>query len=98
MFLFIQSSHVFITLFIVGYFDAKEDGYIFIDENQHINFTEKGKAKAMDIYDRHQLLTQFIIKITGLDEEQAEQNACRVEHVIDSDVVRGIKDWMNRNK
>lgn len=76
----------------------KEDGYIFIDENQHINFTEKGKAKALDIYDRHQLLTQFIIKITGLDEEQAEQNACRVEHVIDSDVVRGIKDWMNRNK
>ena len=75
----------------------KEDGYIFIDENLHINFTEKGLAKAQDVYDRHQLLTKFIMKITGLEEEQAEQNACRVEHVIDSDVVRGIKNWMKNN-
>ncbi len=75
----------------------KEDGYIFVDENQHINFTEKGMAKAQDVYDRHQLLTKFLMKITGLEEEQAEQNACRVEHVIDSDVVRGIKNWMKNN-
>lgn len=75
----------------------KEDGYIFIDENLHINFTEKGWAKAQNVYDRHQLLTKFIMKITGLEEGQAEQNACRVEHVIDSDVVRGIKNWMKNN-
>ncbi len=75
----------------------KEDGYIFVDENQHINFTEKGLAKAQDVYDRHKLLTAFLMKITGLDEEQSEQNACRIEHVIDSDVVRGIKNWMKTN-
>ena len=76
----------------------KEDGYIFVDESLHINLTEKGRAKAEDIYDRHQLLTDFLQKITGVDEEQAEQNACRVEHVIDSDIVRGIKNWMKNNK
>lgn len=76
----------------------KEDGYIFIDECLHINLTEKGKAKAEDIYERHQLLTEFLQKITGVDVEQAEQNACRVEHVIDSDIVRGIKKWMKENK
>lgn len=76
----------------------KEDGYIFVDESLHINLTEKGRAKAEDIYDRHQLLTEFLQKITGADEEQAEQNACRVEHVIDSDIVRGIKNWMKNNK
>jgi len=76
----------------------KEDGYIFVDESLHINLTEKGRAKAEDIYDRHQLLTEFLQKITGVDEEQAEQNACRVEHVIDSDIVRGIKNWMKNNK
>lgn len=76
----------------------KEDGYIFVDESLHINLTEKGRSKAEDIYDRHQLLTEFLKKITGVDEEQAEQNACRVEHVIDSDIVRGIKNWMKNNK
>ena len=76
----------------------KEDGYIFVDESLHINLTEKGRAKAEDIYDRHQLLTEFLKKIAGVDEEQAEQNACRVEHVIDSDIVRGIKNWMKNNK
>lgn len=75
----------------------REDGYIFVDENQHINFTEKGAAKAHDVYDRHKLLTAFLVKITGLESEQAEQNACRIEHVIDSDVVRGIKNWMKNN-
>lgn len=75
----------------------KDDGYIFVDDCLHINLTEKGRAKAEDIYERHQLLTEFLQKITGVDTEQAEQNACRVEHVIDSDIVRGIKKWMSEN-
>lgn len=76
----------------------RDDGYIFVDEFQHINLTEKGRTKAQDIYDRHQLLTAFLQKITGISEDQAEQNACRVEHVIDSDVVRGIKEWMEKQQ
>ena len=74
----------------------REDGYIYIDELQHIQFTEKGKAKAEAIYDRHKLLTNFLMKVTGVNEEQAEKNACRVEHVIDSDVVEGIRRFMNK--
>ena len=58
----------------------KEDGYIFVDESLHINLTEKGRAKAEDIYDRHQLLTEFLQKITGVDEEQAEQRTGPLVH------------------
>ena len=72
----------------------RDDGYIFVDECQHIQFTEKGKEKANSVYDRHQLLTKFLKEITGVDEEQAERNACRVEHVIDSDIVEGIRKFM----
>ena len=75
----------------------KEDGYIFFDENQHINFTEKGKEKAESVYGRHRLLTDFLEKITGVEHSQAEKNACRVEHIIDSDIVEGIKKWMQNN-
>ena len=74
----------------------RDDGYIFFDENQHINFTEIGKMYAEKIYERHNLLTEFFMKLAGIPEEQAERNACRVEHVIDEDVVDGIRKFMEK--
>lgn len=76
----------------------EKNDYIEFGNRNMINFTEKGKAKAEDIYFRHQLLTDFLVKITGLSKDQAEENACRVEHDIDADVVDGIKNWMEKNK
>ncbi len=75
----------------------RDDGYIYFDSNQHIIFTDKGKAKAQDIYGRHTLLTQFLMKIAHVEESQAEKNACRVEHCIDDDIVEGIRLWMEKN-
>ena len=65
----------------------ERDGYIKFGLHNHIELTEKGLAKASDIYDRHRLLTEFLIEITGIPREQAKENACRVEHDIDADVV-----------
>ncbi|MCR5289274.1 MAG: metal-dependent transcriptional regulator [Treponema sp.] len=75
----------------------KDDGYIWFDLGNMIKLTDKGMAKASDVYSRHRLLTKFLQKITGVSEEQAEENACRVEHDIDADIVKGIKDWMEKN-
>ena len=75
----------------------EKDGYIEFGIGNMINLTEKGQEKASDVYSRHQLLTKFIVKIAGIPEDQAEKNACRIEHVIDSDVVEGIKNWINKN-
>ena len=75
----------------------KDEGFIYFDESQHILFTEKGLQKAQNIYNRHRLLTEFLMKVTGVSEEQAEKNACRVEHVIDADIVAGIKTFMEKN-
>ncbi|MBD5440676.1 MAG: metal-dependent transcriptional regulator [Treponema sp.] len=72
----------------------ERDGYIKFGLHNHIELTEKGLAKASDIYDRHRLLTEFLIEITGIPREQAKENACRVEHDIDADVVEGIKKFM----
>lgn len=75
----------------------EKDGYIEFGIGNMINLTEKGQEKASDVYSRHQLLTKFIVKIAGIPEDQAEKNACRIEHVIDSDVVEGIQNWINKN-
>ncbi len=73
----------------------EKDGYIEFGLGNMINLTEKGSEKAEDIYSRHRLLTKFLVKITQIPEEQAEKNACRIEHVVDSEVIEGIKKWMN---
>lgn len=73
----------------------EKDGYIEFGLGNMINLTEKGIEKAEDIYSRHRLLTKFLVKITQIPEEQAEKNACRIEHVVDSEVIEGIKKWMN---
>lgn len=75
----------------------EKDGFIEFGLGNMIILTEAGELKAKDIYERHQLLTKFLVKITGVSDEQAEQNACRIEHVIDVDIVSGIKKWMKKN-
>ena len=75
-----------------------ENEYIYIGETGALCFTEKGKEKAEEIFARHTLLTDFLVKITGVSKEQAEKNACKIEHDIDDDVKKGIERWMENNK
>lgn len=72
----------------------EKDGYIEFVLGNTIKLTEKGLAKARDIYGRHKLLTTFLQLITNLPQDQCEENACRVEHDIDVDVVNGIRAWV----
>jgi Mn-dependent DtxR family transcriptional regulator len=50
----------------------KEDMYISVDSNGIIEFTDKGKALANSIYERHLLLTNFLSKI-GVSDETAKK-------------------------
>ncbi len=75
----------------------EENGYVTVGDTSFLQLTEKGKAQATETYSRHVLLTKFLMKITGVSEEQAEDNACRIEHDIDADVKKGIENWMQQN-
>ena len=75
----------------------EENGYVVTSDVGFLEFTEKGQALADDIYERHVLLTEFLQVTAGVDRDQAEQNACRIEHDIDEDVKRGIENWMRKN-
>ena len=72
----------------------RQEGYINMAENGPIELTAKGQEKAQQIYIRHRILTEFLKKITGVSTEQAEENACRIEHVLDEDVFQGIKRYV----
>lgn len=59
----------------------KEDGYIENDPHGMILLTEKGLEIAEKIYDRHTTLTKYLVSL-GVDEETAQHDACKIEHVI----------------
>lgn len=69
-------------------------GYITLDHNSgDIDFTETGRKKAESIYERHRVLTQALEKI-GADPVLAEENACRIEHVISEELFEIIKNFV----
>lgn len=74
------------------------EGYITFDGDKHIHLTEKGVEKASNVYSRHKLLTDFFVKVSSVSHEVAEQNACRVEHIVSEEIVTGIRNWMEQNR
>ena len=67
----------------------KDDGFIVVKKDGLIELTESGKEKAENIFSRHKSLTQALV-VMGLSPEAAEENACRVEHVITEDAFEAI--------
>lgn len=59
----------------------KADAYIIVDANGYIALTEKGRAIAEKIYERHTIISQVLISL-GVDEETAVIDACKIEHDI----------------
>ena len=68
----------------------KNDACIVVDENGHIAFTEKGRAIAEKIYERHQVLTEILMAI-GVDQEIAARDACKMEHDISDETFDAMK-------
>lgn len=72
----------------------KDKGYIEIDPaTGNITFTEAGKRKAEGVYERHRVLTKALIKL-GAEEHVAEENACRIEHVVSDELMAVLENFI----
>ena len=70
--------------------NLRENGYITVDKDGYIRLTDKGLEIAEKMYERHTLLSQWLIKL-GVDEKVALEDACRMEHVISAESFAAIK-------
>lgn len=68
-------------------------GYIVVGGNGYIALTEKGRAIAEKIYERHRILTTVLTQL-GVSEECAVDDACRIEHVISDEAFAAIKEHL----
>lgn len=70
----------------------KTDGYISVDEQGYITLTDTGRGVAQKIYERHTLLTEYLVKI-GVDKGTASEDACKIEHVISDRTFEALKKY-----
>lgn len=75
--------------------NLRENGYIEVDENGYITLLEEGQEIAERMYERHTLLSDWLISL-GVTPKVAIEDACRVEHVISAESFAAIKDHVNK--
>lgn len=68
----------------------KSGGYISVDKDGYISLTEVGREVAVKMYDRHRLLTDFLVSL-GVDREVATNDACKIEHHISDESFEALK-------
>ena len=68
----------------------KDEGYITIDENQHIHLLPVGLKIAEKILERHEILTDILIHL-GVNDKTAEDDACKIEHDLSDETFDAIK-------
>lgn len=73
----------------------REAECITIDEKGYIEFTEKGLTIAKTILNRHKVLTQLLM-IVGVDQSTAEEDACKIEHVISDETYHKIMEYVEK--
>ncbi len=68
----------------------KQGGYLLMDKDGYLTLTDSGFDVAKKIYERHTLLTEFLVRL-GVDKETAVEDACKMEHDISDKSFEAIK-------
>ncbi|MBO5291534.1 MAG: metal-dependent transcriptional regulator [Clostridia bacterium] len=75
----------------------KNGGYVTVDEKGYITLTNEGKSVAEKMFERHTILTDFLVKL-GVDKDIASEDACKIEHHISEESFEAIKRHVNAFK
>ena len=73
----------------------KANGYITVEPSGQIVLTDEGRKKAESVYHRHLVITDFLEGL-GVSRENAELDACKIEHIISEETFARIKANCNR--
>ena len=73
----------------------KKSGHVTVDKNGHLALTDEGIIVAEKIYERHKILTEFLVKI-GVSTDTASDDACKIEHHISDESLEAIKKMLEK--
>ena len=73
--------------------NLREKGYIAVTEQGFIELTDEGRKIAEAIYERHQVISGWLISL-GVPEEIAIEDACKIEHDLAQESFEAIKRYI----
>lgn len=76
----------------------KKAGLVEKEAYGNIYLTEEGRKRAVEVYDRHTLIKQFLMSVLSLDETTADTDACRIEHIISPKTLERMRAVLNEEK
>ena len=76
--------------------NLRTQGHIVVDNDGYIRLTESGRKIAETIYERHTLISNWLVHL-GVPAEIAAEDACRMEHVISPESFPAIKAHVTKN-
>ena len=71
----------------------KSGGYVEMAEDGSLTLTESGLSVAEQIYERHTILTECLVRL-GVNRETAAEDACKMEHVISDESMAALKKFI----
>jgi DtxR family transcriptional regulator, Mn-dependent transcriptional regulator len=76
--------------------NLRTHGYIQVSGEGYITLTPEGKSLASSVYERHTLLSTWLIDL-GVDPDTAKADACKMEHDMSVETFQAIKDFIQKN-
>lgn len=77
--------------------NLREKGYIEVSSAGFITLTESGLSIASKIYERHTVLSNWLISL-GIPEETAIEDACKMEHQMSEESFNAMKQYIERHQ
>ncbi len=74
------------------------EGFVTQESYGDIYLTEKGRLKAGQVLGRHKVIRTFLEEILGVDPEQADADACKIEHVVSSETMEKLSSFIASEK
>ena len=72
-------------------------GFINHEKYECIELSDKGLLQASKILSRHKTIFKFLNEILGVDNETAEQEACKIEHDLSIATLKKLSDFVENN-
>ena len=72
----------------------QEKNYVY-EDGKHLYLTEKGKAYAEAVYERHCIIREYLVQC-GVSPATAEEDACNMEHVISEETFQMMKKFVGK--
>ena len=73
----------------------KQQELLTVDPDGYLQLTELGLETAKTIFERHTVLTDLLLSM-GVSEATADEDACKIEHVISEETLEAIKRFLKR--